>query len=114
MENKEMEIKQDALSEEELETVAGGRRGGHSKGRRGGQPRGTTAKLTALQGARNEMDVVYRIGGCCVGCEECMSCCPMDCIAPGEGRCVIDETVCVGCDTCAAICPVGAIEKVYR
>lgn len=114
MENKEMEIKQDALSEEELESVAGGRRGGHSKGRHGGQPKGKSAKLTAVQGAANDFDVVYRIGSDCIACEACVYSCPAACITAGEYYYVIDESRCIGCGYCASDCPLGAIEKVNR
>lgn len=103
MENEEMEIMQDALPEEKLDAVNGGRRGGQSKGR-----------AAKVQGTANEMWVVYRIGDPCVCCGICLENCPMGCIKAGEYRYSIDEDCCIGCGACAAYCPTGAIEKTYH
>lgn len=45
----------------------------------------------------------------CVGCQLCVSVCPVKAIAMKDGKSVIDPEKCVGCGTCASKCPVKAI-----
>ena len=47
----------------------------------------------------------------CVGCQACMSVCPMGAISvDADGKCVIDPAICVSCGACASTCPATAID----
>ena len=52
--------------------------------------------------------MAYKITDECVQCGACAASCPVDCIAQGEDKYVIDKSKCIECGTCASICPVGA------
>ncbi|PIE55015.1 MAG: ferredoxin [Dethiosulfovibrio peptidovorans] len=45
----------------------------------------------------------------CVGCESCVSACPVEAIAMSEGKATVDEATCVECGACVSTCPVEAI-----
>ena len=45
----------------------------------------------------------------CVGCEACVSTCPVEAIKVVGKKCVIDGPVCVDCGACASSCPTEAI-----
>lgn len=44
---------------------------------------------------------------------ECVTVCPVDCIAEGTDQFYIDPDVCIDCGACAAVCPVDAIVEEY-
>jgi len=50
----------------------------------------------------------YQINSDCISCGACAPICPVNCIAAGEEKYVIDETACVECGACNEICPVDA------
>ena len=52
--------------------------------------------------------MAYRISDKCIMCGACAAECPVECIAQGEDKYVIDADTCIGCGTCAGVCPVGA------
>ena len=53
--------------------------------------------------------MAYVITDECVSCGACAAQCPVEAIAEGDGKFVIDQDTCVECGACAAQCPVGAI-----
>ena len=53
----------------------------------------------------------YRITDKCIMCGACQAECPVDAIAQGDDKYVIDKTKCIECGTCQAVCPVGAPEE---
>ena len=54
--------------------------------------------------------MAHKINDNCISCDACPSECPVNCIAPGDGKYVIDPDVCIDCGACATVCPVDAIE----
>ena len=52
--------------------------------------------------------MAYKITDACISCGACAAACPVQCIAPGDGKYEIDQTQCISCGTCASVCPVGA------
>ena len=50
----------------------------------------------------------------CIGCESCLSCCPVEAISMREEKAIIDQHRCTECYVCIRneVCPVGAIETV--
>ena len=58
------------------------------------------------------MLMAYIIGGDCIGCNLCVSMCPVSAISSGaSGHNEINADVCVNCGTCYENCPVEAIEE---
>lgn len=55
--------------------------------------------------------MAFKISEQCISCGACAAQCPMECIAQGEDRYVIDSEKCIACGTCAGVCPVGAPEE---
>ena len=53
--------------------------------------------------------MAYVITDDCVECGACEAQCPVEAIAEGDGKYVIDADTCVECGACAAQCPVDAI-----
>ena len=53
----------------------------------------------------------YFINERCIGCDECISLCPQNCIAMKDGQAVIQQTHCLHCGNCYVVCPVKAIER---
>ena len=47
----------------------------------------------------------------CISCGSCASGCPVDAIAEGDGKFVIDPDKCISCGACASGCPVDAISE---
>jgi len=45
----------------------------------------------------------------CIGCQLCISACPVDAIVMVDGKAVIDAAACIACGICAGVCPVDAI-----
>lgn len=55
--------------------------------------------------------MAYKITDKCIKCGACAAACPMECIAEGDTKYVIDSNKCVSCGTCASVCPVEAPEE---
>ena len=55
--------------------------------------------------------MAYVINDECVSCGACAAQCPVEAIAEGDSKYVIDADTCVECGACADQCPVGAIEE---
>lgn len=53
--------------------------------------------------------MAYKITDECIECGACSTGCPVEAIAEGEGKYVIDADTCIDCGACAANCPVEAI-----
>ncbi len=47
----------------------------------------------------------------CIGCESCVSACPVGAISMADELAVIDQAVCVISKECIDICPVEAIKE---
>lgn len=52
--------------------------------------------------------MAYKITDKCISCGACAAECPVQCIAQGEDKYIIDPEQCIGCGTCAGVCPVEA------
>ncbi|MBE6788542.1 MAG: 4Fe-4S dicluster domain-containing protein [Ruminococcaceae bacterium] len=53
--------------------------------------------------------MAYKITDECLNCGSCAGECPVEAIAEGDGKYVIDQDTCIECGACAATCPVSAI-----
>ena len=53
--------------------------------------------------------MAYVIGESCVSCGACAAQCPVEAIAEGDDKYVIDADTCLECGACEEQCPVGAI-----
>jgi len=47
----------------------------------------------------------------CVGCEDCVSVCPVNAIEIIDGKAVIDAEACIDCEICITSCTYKAIRK---
>ena len=47
----------------------------------------------------------------CIACGACADSCPVDAIAEGDGKYVIDADACIDCGACEGACPMGAIAE---
>jgi Fe-S-cluster-containing hydrogenase component 2 len=45
----------------------------------------------------------------CIGCEACVSACPVEAIEIKDDKAVVDEDTCVSCGACVDECPTEAI-----
>jgi len=52
--------------------------------------------------------MAYKISDDCISCGACAAECPVEAIAEGDSKYVIDEAACISCGNCADVCPVGA------
>ena len=52
--------------------------------------------------------MAYKITDECIACGACQAGCPVECIAEGDGKYVIDADACIECGACADVCPVAA------
>ena len=52
--------------------------------------------------------MAYKITDDCVSCGACVEACPVNAIAEGDGKYVINAELCVECGACEGACPVGA------
>lgn len=55
--------------------------------------------------------MAYRISDRCISCGVCEMECPVQCIAPGDDKYVIDEEMCISCGACRSVCPVLAPDE---
>ena len=55
--------------------------------------------------------MAYVISDACVACGACAEGCPVEAIAEGDGKFVIDADTCIDCGACAGTCPVEAIAE---
>ncbi len=55
--------------------------------------------------------MAFVINDGCVSCGSCAAQCPVEAIAPGDGKYEIDADKCISCGSCAAQCPVSAISE---
>lgn len=53
--------------------------------------------------------MAYVISDTCTMCGTCKDVCPVEAIAEGDPKYVIDPDMCIDCGTCADECPVSAI-----
>jgi len=53
--------------------------------------------------------MAYKITDECLSCGSCAGECPVEAIAEGDGKYVIDQDTCLECGACVATCPVAAI-----
>ena len=51
--------------------------------------------------------MAYVISDACVNCGTCVDNCPVEAIAEGDGKYVINADLCVDCGTCVDNCPVA-------
>ena len=65
--------------------------------------------LNRFQKMKEDYIMAYVITDECVACGTCAGECPVEAIAEGDGKYVIDADVCVECGSCAGVCPVEAI-----
>jgi Dissimilatory sulfite reductase (desulfoviridin), alpha and beta subunits len=55
--------------------------------------------------------MAYKINDECISCGACEAECPVQAIAEGDGKYVIDAEKCIDCGACAEACPVAAPEQ---
>ncbi len=55
--------------------------------------------------------MAYKISDECLSCGACAADCPVNAIAEGDGKYVIDADTCLSCGACSETCPVGAISE---
>lgn len=51
----------------------------------------------------------FVIEDACIGCEACVSSCPVEVISMNDGKAVVNDG-CIDCAACVGECPVDAIE----
>lgn len=52
----------------------------------------------------------FVVGGRCIGCAECVRCCPAQVIKISENKAEIDTSDCIKCYCCQELCPAKAVE----
>lgn len=55
--------------------------------------------------------MAYKISDECISCGSCAADCPVNAIAEGDGKYVIDADACLSCGACSETCPVSAISE---
>ena len=55
--------------------------------------------------------MAYIVTDACVDCGACEGACPVEAIAPANGKHEINKEVCLECGSCAATCPAEAIKE---
>ena len=54
--------------------------------------------------------MAYYINEECIACGACEPECPVEAIAEGDPRFIIDAELCTDCGACADVCPVDAAQ----
>ncbi len=54
--------------------------------------------------------MAHTITDACLACGACVAECPVDCIAEGDPKYIIDADTCIDCGACAGVCPADCIE----
>ncbi len=54
----------------------------------------------------------YIITDKCDACGDCLEECPVECIAEGDPKFIIDQDECTDCGACAEVCPNDAIDEI--
>lgn len=62
-------------------------------------------------GNARQIEDGYFISKRCIGCGNCLECCPQRCIDVSQTPAVIRQENCLYCGNCMNACPVNAIEK---
>ena len=55
--------------------------------------------------------MAYVITDDCLACGSCADACPVEAIAAGDAKYVIDTDKCLECGACTETCPVSAIKQ---
>ena len=55
--------------------------------------------------------MAFKISDECISCGACAAQCPVEAIAEGDDKFVIDADKCISCGACADGCPVEAIAE---
>ncbi len=55
--------------------------------------------------------MAFKISDDCISCGACAAQCPVEAIAEGDDKFVIDADKCISCGACADGCPVEAIAE---
>lgn len=55
--------------------------------------------------------MAFKISDDCISCGACAGQCPVEAIAEGNDKFVIDADKCISCGACADGCPVEAISE---
>ncbi len=55
--------------------------------------------------------MAFKISDDCISCGACAAQCPVEAIAEGDDKFVIDADKCISCGACADGCPVEAISE---
>lgn len=55
--------------------------------------------------------MAFKISDDCISCGACAAQCPVEAIAEGDDKFVIDADKCISCGACAEGCPVEAIAE---
>ena len=55
--------------------------------------------------------MAFKISDDCISCGACAAQCPVEAIAEGDDKFVIDANKCISCGACADGCPVEAIAE---
>lgn len=55
--------------------------------------------------------MAFKISDECISCGACAAQCPVEAIAEGDDKFVIDAEKCISCGACADGCPVEAIAE---
>lgn len=64
-----------------------------------------------LKSRKGVIKMAYKISDDCISCGACAADCPVNAIAEGDGKYVIDAETCLSCGACAESCPVSAISE---
>ena len=67
--------------------------------------------LTAISLFAISKSNIFVESNSCVGCEDCISVCPVNAIEIIDGKAVIDAELCVDCEICITSCTYKAIRK---